>query len=272
MSTDVDRIVNVCSSFHAFWSLPLQLGVALYLLYREVGLAFLSGLIASLLLVPLNKFITSAIGRLSEKMMQCKDQRVKLVSETVRAIRTVKLSNWERNLERRISALRENELRYLKGRKYLDAVCVYLWASAPILITIAIFSTYTVFLHEKLTAAKVLQQLFIVLNTCGIEQVIIHFQTAIMLFVAGVHIVGIDLRQPLQITDATFAWQDGFSVKNVTVDGNAGTVIGLVGPVGSGKSTFLLGILGETDVTARHIGIRSVGVFFLWFEAVIEII
>uniref|UniRef100_A0A915A8D9 ABC transporter domain-containing protein n=1 Tax=Parascaris univalens TaxID=6257 RepID=A0A915A8D9_PARUN len=66
-----------------------------------------------------------------------------------------------------------------------------------------------------------------------------------------------DLRQPLQITDATFAWQDGFSVKNVTVDGNAGTVIGLVGPVGSGKSTFLLGILGETDVTARHIGIRQ---------------
>lgn len=80
---------------------------------------------------------------------------LQLVSETVRAIRTVKLSNWERNLERRITALRENELHYLKGRKYLDAVCVYLWASAPILITIAIFSTYTVLLHEKLTAAKV---------------------------------------------------------------------------------------------------------------------
>uniref|UniRef100_A0A914ZIQ8 ABC-type xenobiotic transporter n=1 Tax=Parascaris univalens TaxID=6257 RepID=A0A914ZIQ8_PARUN len=274
MSTDVDRIVNVCSSFHAFWSLPLQLGVALYLLYREVGLAFLSGLIASLLLVPLNKFITSAIGRLSEKMMQCKDQRVKLVSETVRAIRTVKLSNWERNLERRISALRENELRYLKGRKYLDAVCVYLWASAPILITIAIFSTYTVFLHEKLTAAKVFTSLALVnilimpLNAfpwvlSGLVEAFVSIRRLDKFFdlenidIGSLYSLTTDLRQPLQITDATFAWQDGFSVKNVTVDGNAGTVIGLVGPVGSGKSTFLLGILGETDVTARHIGIRQ---------------
>uniref|UniRef100_A0A0M3HS88 ABC-type xenobiotic transporter n=1 Tax=Ascaris lumbricoides TaxID=6252 RepID=A0A0M3HS88_ASCLU len=274
MSTDVDRIVNMCSSFHAFWSLPLQLGVALYLLYREVGLAFLSGLIASLLLVPLNKWITSAIGRLSEKMMQCKDQRVKLVSETVRAIRTVKLSNWERNLERRITALRENELHYLKGRKYLDAVCVYLWASAPILITIAIFSTYTVLLHEKLTAAKVFTSLALVnilimpLNAfpwvlSGLVEAFVSIRRLDKFFdlenidIATLYSLTTDLRQPLQITDATFSWQDGFSVKNVTLDGNAGTVIGLVGPVGSGKSTFLLGILGETDVVARHIGIRQ---------------
>jgi ATP-binding cassette subfamily C (CFTR/MRP) protein 10 len=36
MSTDVDRVVNLCPSLHAFWSLPLQLVIALYLLYQEV--------------------------------------------------------------------------------------------------------------------------------------------------------------------------------------------------------------------------------------------
>ena len=36
MSTDTDRIVNFCPSFHAFWSLPLQIGVALYLLHQQV--------------------------------------------------------------------------------------------------------------------------------------------------------------------------------------------------------------------------------------------
>ncbi|KAK6048662.1 hypothetical protein COOONC_13833, partial [Cooperia oncophora] len=36
VSTDVDRLVNFCNSFHAFWSLPVQLAIALYLLYREV--------------------------------------------------------------------------------------------------------------------------------------------------------------------------------------------------------------------------------------------
>ncbi|KHN74317.1 Multidrug resistance-associated protein 7 [Toxocara canis] len=274
MSADVDRIVNFCGSFHAFWSLPLQLGVALYLLYREVGLAFLSGLAASLLLVPLNKWITSAIGRLSAKMMQFKDQRVKLISETVRAIRTVKLSNWEDDLEKNISVLRDKELRYLKGRKYLDAVCVYLWASAPVLITVAIFSTYTILLHEKLTAAKVFTSLALVnilimpLNAfpwalSGIVEAFVSIRRLDKFFdlenidVAALYSLTTDSRQPLQITDAKFSWRDGFSLNNVTLEGNAGTVIGLTGPVGSGKSTFLLGILGETDAMARHIGIRQ---------------
>ena len=37
MSTDTDRIVNFCPSFHAVWSLPFQIGVSLYLLYQQVG-------------------------------------------------------------------------------------------------------------------------------------------------------------------------------------------------------------------------------------------
>ena len=36
MSTDTDRIVNFCPSFHAVWSLPFQIGVSLYLLYQQV--------------------------------------------------------------------------------------------------------------------------------------------------------------------------------------------------------------------------------------------
>lgn len=73
----------------------------------------------------------------------------------VHSIRTVKLSNWEHELERRITVLRQRELNYLRGRKYLDALCVYLWASAPVLITAAIFAVYTLLLHRELTAAKV---------------------------------------------------------------------------------------------------------------------
>lgn len=36
MSTDSDRIVNFCASFHQFWSLPFQVIVSLALLYQQV--------------------------------------------------------------------------------------------------------------------------------------------------------------------------------------------------------------------------------------------
>ncbi|KHJ77209.1 ABC transporter transmembrane region, partial [Oesophagostomum dentatum] len=154
ISTDVDRIVNFCNSFHAFWSLPVQLGIALYLLYREVGLAFLAGVMVAIILIPLNKKVTDSIGKMSVKLMHWKDQRIKLVREAMEGIRAVKASAWEPFFEKKISELREKELKYLKARKYLDAVCVYLWASAPLLITICILTTYTLCLQERLTAAK----------------------------------------------------------------------------------------------------------------------
>ena len=37
MSVDADRVVNLCSSLHELWSLPLQILAALILLYTQVG-------------------------------------------------------------------------------------------------------------------------------------------------------------------------------------------------------------------------------------------
>ncbi len=39
------------------------------------------------------------------------------------------------------------------GRKYLDALCVYLWATTPVLISVLTFVTF-VLLGNTLTAAK----------------------------------------------------------------------------------------------------------------------
>lgn len=93
-----------------------------------------------------------------------------MIRETMEGIKVVKMSGWEDYFENKIKEYRADELKYLKvntfhlyrstyfsfqARKYLDAICVYLWASAPLLIFLSIITTYTLVLHEKLTAAKV---------------------------------------------------------------------------------------------------------------------
>uniref|UniRef100_A0A915DCR7 ABC-type xenobiotic transporter n=1 Tax=Ditylenchus dipsaci TaxID=166011 RepID=A0A915DCR7_9BILA len=265
MSTDVDRIVGFVGSFHAVWSMPLNLGIALYLLYREVGLAFLSGLLAAIITVPLNKYIASKIGDMSTKMMHYKDQRIRLVTESMRAIRVVKLSNWEPFFEQKINAIRAKELKYLKARKYLDAVCVYLWASAPILITIAILSTYTVVMHEQLTAAKVFTSLalvnILILPLNAFPWVLNSMVEAYVSKKRFDKFFDIQNMEPynhyaltdapeklLQLEKAKFSWSDGrFFVRNISFSGEKGSIIGIIGPVGCGKSTILMGILGETE-------------------------
>lgn len=78
MSTDTDRVVNFFNSFHELWSLPFQFSITLYLLYLQVGVAFLGGLGVALLLVPLNKVLASRILSNNKHMLQHKDSRVKV--------------------------------------------------------------------------------------------------------------------------------------------------------------------------------------------------
>lgn len=78
MSTDATRLVSFCTSFHELWSLPFQFAITLYLLYEQVGVAFLGGLSLALLLVPINKVIANRIVMNNQEMLKHKDTRVKV--------------------------------------------------------------------------------------------------------------------------------------------------------------------------------------------------
>ncbi|QQP39306.1 ATP-binding cassette sub-family C member 7, partial [Caligus rogercresseyi] len=132
MSVDVDRVVNFAPSLHAFWSLPFQMVVTLYLLHTQVGPSAFVGVALALLMIPIN----------NNNMMSAKDRRVKIIAEIIEASGS---SN--------ITAGRM-EIYYLKWRKYLDAICVYLWASTPVIISVSTFATYSALGHT-LTASKV---------------------------------------------------------------------------------------------------------------------
>ena len=79
---------------------------------------------------------------------------VQVMNEILFGIRVIKFYAWEEHFAEKIKALRGGELASLRGRKYLDAWCVYFWATTPVLISILSFSTYALLGHQ-LTAAKV---------------------------------------------------------------------------------------------------------------------
>ena len=121
MSTDTDRIVNSCASFHSLWSIPFQLFTTLYLLYTQLGVAFLSGVFFAIALIPINRYIAKKIGVLSTFLMTAKDARVSVTTESLAGAKQVKLQAWENIWIQRISDLRTKEIFFLSKRKYLDA-------------------------------------------------------------------------------------------------------------------------------------------------------
>lgn len=159
MSVDTDRITDIAISIHEFWSLPIQIGLALYLLYREVSWSLLAGLSIVLLLIPFNAFLTKQINNVTIRMMVFKDIRLSLLDELIRHIRTIKMMSLERIFHKRVMSARNLEVQQLGRRKYLDAICVYLWATTPILVSLSTFATYSWLMDRPLSSSKVFASL-----------------------------------------------------------------------------------------------------------------
>lgn len=76
------------------------------------------------------------------------------MSESVRGVKSIKMLGLESFVARIVNAHRDAELSQLAIRKYLDAVCVLLWAIMPVVIPFVTF-TVTALLHQHLSVAKV---------------------------------------------------------------------------------------------------------------------
>uniref|UniRef100_A0A8C7QFD4 ATP-binding cassette, sub-family C (CFTR/MRP), member 10 n=1 Tax=Oncorhynchus mykiss TaxID=8022 RepID=A0A8C7QFD4_ONCMY len=256
MSTDTDRVVNFFNSFHEMWSLPFQFSIALYLLYLQVGVAFLGGLGVALLLVPLNKVLASKIMENNKHMLTHKDSRVKLMTEVLFGIRVIKFYNWGAYFAQKIADCRRQELSHLKAIKYLDALCVYTWGALPVVISIITFVTYVLLGHE-LTAAKV----FTTLALVGMLILPLNSFPWVLngTLEAKVSLDRIQrfLKLPNQDLDAYFSHggcvcvsaQHKLSTFCLYIQYQLihGSLVVVVGKVGSGKSSLLAAITGELN-------------------------
>ncbi|XP_062428024.1 ATP-binding cassette sub-family C member 10 isoform X2 [Rhea pennata] len=276
MSTDTDRLVNFCLSFHEVWSLPFQFAITLYLLYQQVGVAFLGGLALALLLVPINKVIANRIMKSNKEMLKHKDTRVKLMTEFLCGIRVIKFYAWEQHFGTRINACRAKELQKLRAIKYLDAVCVYLWAALPVVVSIVIFITY-VLLGHQLTATKVFTALaligMLILPLNSFPWVLngtLEAKVSLDRIQRFLELTDQDLEayyaldstsgpsSAMEMRGAAFSWAPvkeestkqtssagplQLHIENLAV--TKGMLLGVVGKVGSGKSSLLAAITGE---------------------------
>ena len=65
--TDVQRVADACVVLHYFWVLPLQITLAMILLYRSVSWAMFSGLGIIVLILTINNFVSKKIKVANDK-------------------------------------------------------------------------------------------------------------------------------------------------------------------------------------------------------------
>ncbi|KAJ4886480.1 ABC transporter C family member 3 [Raphanus sativus] len=265
MTVDAERVGSFCWYMHDTWLLLLQVGLAMWLLYRSLGLASIAALVATVLVMLVNIPFGKMQERFQEKLMEAKDNRMKSTSEILRNMRILKLQGWEMKFLSKIFDLRTCEEGWLKKYVYNSAVISFVFWGAPTLVSVSTFGA-CILLGIPLESGKTLSAIAI-LST--LRQPIFYLpETISMVVQTKVSLDRIasylcqDNLQPdvverlpkgssdisVEVINSTLSWDVSSAsptLKDINLKVFLGMKVAVCGTVGSGKSSLLSSILGE---------------------------
>jgi ABC-type multidrug transport system fused ATPase/permease subunit len=273
MSTDMERIRMGLRFVHETWASVIQAGLAAWMLYRQLGVVFVAPVgVVVVCFVGLGILINFT-GDSQRSWMSGVQKRVGLTATVIASMKSLKISSLAGPVAEYVQQLRVDEL--AAGARYRRIMIIAaVFAFMPQLISPPL--TFA-FAQTTLNASTMFTSLsFLTLLTQPLSQL---FQS-IPELVSGLACLGRiqaflelephqDYRQPLVeaqscgmeksskqlnlkptncivIRDAKFGWKaDKFVLNNINTQIPASSLTMVIGPVGSGKSTFCKALLGE---------------------------
>ncbi|XP_048187708.1 multidrug resistance-associated protein 1 [Perognathus longimembris pacificus] len=280
MSVDAQRFMDLATYINMVWSAPLQVALALYLLWLNLGPSILAGVAVMILMVPFNAVMAMKTKTYQVAHMKSKDNRIKLMNEILNGIKVLKLYAWELAFQDKVMAIRQEELKVLKKSAYLAAIGTFTWVCTPFLVALSTFAVY-VMVDEKnvLDAQKafVSLALFNILRfPLNILPMVISsiVQASVSLKRLRVFLSHEELepdsieRKPMKdgggshsitVKNATFTWARGEapSLNGISFSVPEGALVAVVGQVGCGKSSLLSALLAEMDKVEGHVALKG---------------
>ncbi|XP_060535204.1 probable multidrug resistance-associated protein lethal(2)03659 isoform X2 [Cylas formicarius] len=119
LSNDLSRFDQSFVLAHFAWVGPIQVAVGTWLLYREIGMAALFGVIFLLSFVPLQGFLAKRTSVLRLRTALRTDERVRLMNEVISGIQVIKMYCWEQPFSKLVAFARKKEMNAIRGHAYI---------------------------------------------------------------------------------------------------------------------------------------------------------
>ncbi|MCJ1388337.1 hypothetical protein MMC18_001183 [Xylographa bjoerkii] len=288
MSVDSFKVSEISAYFHfLFPSVPVQLVIAITLLYKILGWSSIAGIAVMLLLMPLNLFFAKQFSSSQKRIMAGTDGRIHTTNEVLQNIRIIKYFSWELRFAQDVDDKRRVELKALRYKYIIWTFAATVWYGVPILITGFSFFLYTAVEKKQLvpsiafTALSLFGLLRFPLDRLAdmtarileskvsvdrIEAYLNEKETGKYIQLSG------STEQDLPCTiigfdDATFTWAGkddhsrsanaAFRMINIDVKFHVGSLNVIAGPTGSGKTSLLMALLGEMTLVTGTVHLPS---------------
>ncbi|GMH99837.1 hypothetical protein TrLO_g747 [Triparma laevis f. longispina] len=142
MSVDAQRLQDLTPYLHAVWYSFLQIFLALFFLYRELGASCFAGVAIIVVMMPVTKKVGKVLGGMSKRLMKVKDERLKMNNEVLSGVKVIKQMAWEKSFENKILELRNSEINQLKKYVIFQSLSGTLWSTVPLLVAVSTFTAY----------------------------------------------------------------------------------------------------------------------------------
>jgi len=285
MAVDTFKVSEISAYLHYLMAgVPVELAIAIGLLYNLLGPSALIGILVMVLIFPAQYLITRRFNVVQAKLMRATDKRVTRLDEVLQSIRIIKFFAWEDRFTELVNEARTEELVWLRERLILWASYAVVWYGFPVLVSLATFTSYTQWFGHNLTASTAFTalSLFVILKH-PIDQLADMITNVIQSKVSlnrvdeflreeetEKYVTAVKRRKSsvmsgdtARFEHATFTWASrteikregtddpnsiahlAFQLRDIHIEFPPNALTLITGPTGSGKTSLLMALLGE---------------------------
>lgn len=292
MAIDSFKVSESCSYLHFLWaSVPVQVIMAVVLLYRVLGYSSFAGIALMVLILPVNVLIARKFRDIQNVILKKTDARIHSTNEVLQNIRIIKYFAWEQRFEDIVNDKRRDELKALRYRYIIWSIAATIWYGSPILITFTSFFLYTVVEKKRLTPSIAFPALsMFTLLRVPLDQLadmIAHVQESKVSIDRVESFLNEEETEKysqlrsyplpgdtpkIALDHATLTWgskpktgsgasesaADSFRLIDINVSFKIGKLNVIAGPTGSGKTSLLMALLGEMKLVEGQVYLPGV--------------
>ena len=283
MSVDAFKVAEISAYWHFIIPyVPVELFIAIYLLFTILGRSALAGLLVMVAILPLNIYFSQQFSNAHKRIMAATDGRIHTTNEVLQNVRIIKYFAWEDRFAHNIQDKRHVELQALKYRFILWTAASVVWFAVPMIITACSFFIYTIVEKRPLypSVAFTALSLFTLLrypldrladmmahlleakvSVDRVEKFLSEDETSKYDQLSSKPQV--DGEDFIGIRDATLTWgsknesseleNPAFRLIKIDVKFQVGGLNVIAGPTGSGKTSLLMALLGEMTLLNGHV-------------------